>query len=133
MTPFLFFIGIFVVFLAIQLFVKKYVPPVYWIVILSTSLAGTAFSDYMDRSLGLGYMKGAGLLVSLLIVIFIVWYFIEPNMNVKKNRDQTRRSSILDCNSRFQYFRYGCRRLFIAQTGRRRQAGGRRKLFWKKA
>ncbi|WP_336787968.1 COG4705 family protein [Paenibacillus sp. MMO-177] len=84
LTPFLFFIGIFVVFLTIQLFVKKYVPPVYWIVILSTSLAGTAFSDYMDRSLGLGYMKGAGLLVSLLVVIFIVWYFIEPNLNVKK-------------------------------------------------
>ncbi|WP_127496110.1 COG4705 family protein [Paenibacillus glycanilyticus] len=84
LTPFLFFIGIFVVFLVIQLFVKAYVPPVYWIVILSTSLAGTAFSDYMDRSLGLGYMKGAGLLVSLLVVIFIVWYFIEPNLNVKQ-------------------------------------------------
>lgn len=83
LTPFLFFIGVFVVFLIIQLFVKKYVPPVYWVVILSTSLAGTAFSDYMDRSLGLGYMKGAGLLVGLLIVIFMAWYFIEPNLNVK--------------------------------------------------
>ncbi|MFB9757169.1 COG4705 family protein [Ectobacillus funiculus] len=83
LTPFLFFIGIFAVFLTIQLFVKKYVPPVYWMVILSTSLAGTAFSDYMDRSLGLGYMKGALLLVSLLAIIFLFWYFTEPTLNVK--------------------------------------------------
>ncbi|MFB9328724.1 hypothetical protein ACFFSY_22545 [Paenibacillus aurantiacus] len=83
LTPFLFFIGIFVVFLAVQLFVKTYVPPVYWMVITSTSLAGTAFSDYMDRSLGLGYMKGAALLVGLLALIFLFWYFTEPSLDVK--------------------------------------------------
>lgn len=83
LTPFLFFVGIFAVFLTIQLFVKKYVPSVYWTVILSTSLAGTAFSDYMDRSLGLGYMKGSLLLISLLAIIFLFWYFTEPTLNVK--------------------------------------------------
>ncbi|GAA3316103.1 hypothetical protein GCM10020331_012410 [Ectobacillus funiculus] len=41
------------------------------------------FSDYMDRSLGLGYMKGALLLVSLLAIIFYFWYFTEPTLNVK--------------------------------------------------
>ncbi|UIO40038.1 hypothetical protein LOY85_14520 [Brevibacillus brevis] len=83
LIPFLFFIGVFVVFLTIQLLVKKYVAPVYWTVITSTSLAGTAFSDYMDRSLGLGYMKGSLLLISLLISIFLFWYFTEPTLNVK--------------------------------------------------
>ncbi|QRG65181.1 COG4705 family protein [Brevibacillus choshinensis] len=83
LIPFLFFIGVFVVFLIIQLFVKKYIAPVYWTVITSTSLAGTAFSDYMDRSLGLGYMKGSFLLISLLIIIFLFWYFTEPTLNVK--------------------------------------------------
>ncbi|PEK99020.1 hypothetical protein [Bacillus sp. AFS017336] len=83
LTPFLFFVGIFAVFLIIQLIVKKYVPSVYWTVILSTSLAGTAFSDYMDRSLGLGYMKGSLILISLLAIIFIFWYFTEPTLNVK--------------------------------------------------
>ncbi|MDQ6597994.1 COG4705 family protein [Bacillus salipaludis] len=81
--PFLIFIGVFAIFLTIQLFVKKYVPPVYWTVILSTSLAGTAFSDFMDRSLGLGYLKGSLLLVSLLVIIFLFWYFTEPTLNVK--------------------------------------------------
>ncbi|PEJ59035.1 hypothetical protein CN692_06030 [Bacillus sp. AFS002410] len=83
LTPFLFFVGIFAVFLIIQLIVKKYVPSGYWTVILSTSLAGTAFSDYMDRSLGLGYMKGSLILISLLAIIFIFWYFTEPTLNVK--------------------------------------------------
>ncbi|MCH5585185.1 hypothetical protein MK805_09400 [Shimazuella sp. AN120528] len=83
LTPFLFFLGVFAVFLTIQLFVKKYVSPVYWTVILSTSLAGTAFSDYMDRSLGLGYMKGSFILISLLAIILAFWYFTEPTLNVK--------------------------------------------------
>ncbi|MFB7142595.1 hypothetical protein ACFCYN_23590 [Gottfriedia sp. NPDC056225] len=83
LTPFLFFVSIFAVFLIIQLFIKRYVPSVYWTVILSTSLAGTAFSDYMDRSLGLGYMKGSLILISLLAIIFIFWYFTEPTLNVK--------------------------------------------------
>ncbi|XRG80531.1 hypothetical protein V5E38_09620 [Rossellomorea sp. GAMAL-10_SWC] len=83
LTPFLFFVGVFAVFLTIQLFVKRYVSTVYWTVILSTSLAGTAFSDYMDRSLRLGYMKGSLILISLLAIIFIFWYFTEPTLNVK--------------------------------------------------
>ncbi|MFE4133826.1 hypothetical protein [Peribacillus sp. YIM B13482] len=83
LIPLLFFVGVFAIFLTIQLVVKKYVPPVYWTVILSTSLAGTAFSDFMDRSLGLGYMKGSLLLVSVLAIIFLFWYITEPTLNVK--------------------------------------------------
>ncbi|RMR35873.1 hypothetical protein ALP87_05185 [Pseudomonas syringae pv. coriandricola] len=32
-----------------------YHPVLYWLVILSTSTAGTTMSDFMDRTLGLGY------------------------------------------------------------------------------
>lgn len=48
-------ISFFFVTLAIQLLSKKYNPIIYWLVILSTSTAGTTMSDYMDRTLGLGY------------------------------------------------------------------------------
>lgn len=41
--------------LVIQIKTKKYHPIIYWAVILSTSTAGTTMSDYMDRTLGLGY------------------------------------------------------------------------------
>src|SRR5256714_6950465 len=45
--------------LVIQLSTKKYHPVIYWLVIVSTSTAGTTMSDYMDRTLGLGYFKGS--------------------------------------------------------------------------
>jgi len=51
-------------------------------VILSTSTAGTTMSDYMDRSLGLGYAKGSAILVSILVVIFLVWFLLEKNLSV---------------------------------------------------
>ena len=46
-------LSIFLITLTFQLFSKKYHPLLYWMVILSTSTAGTTISDYMDRTLGL--------------------------------------------------------------------------------
>ncbi|MGX6607579.1 COG4705 family protein [Micromonosporaceae bacterium Da 78-11] len=80
----------FVVTLVVQLRSRRYNPFFYWTVILSTSMAGTTMSDFMNRDasylaagtdalgwgpqgLGLGYPVGAAILVSLLIVIFVVW------------------------------------------------------------
>jgi uncharacterized membrane-anchored protein len=85
---------IFVVTLLIQLRSKRYNPFFYWPVIVSTSMAGTTMSDFMNRDaskkylvkgatalgwgpqgLGLGYPTGAAILISILIVIFIGWKF----------------------------------------------------------
>lgn len=82
--------AIFVVTLVVQLRSHRYNPFFYWTVILSTSMAGTTMSDFMNRDtsylsagekslgwgpqgLGLGYPTGAAILVSLLVVIFVVW------------------------------------------------------------
>src|SRR2546426_8010726 len=56
----------FAISLASQLSSKKHHPSLYWIVILSTSTAGTTMSDYMDRTLGLGYAKGSLILLLIL-------------------------------------------------------------------
>ncbi|MGV9273538.1 COG4705 family protein [Streptomyces griseosporeus] len=83
---------LFVVTLVVQLRSRRYNPFFYWTVILSTSMAGTTMSDFMNRDasakylssgadslgwgpqgLGLGYPTGAAILISLLIVIFAVW------------------------------------------------------------
>ncbi|MFC7265204.1 COG4705 family protein [Streptomyces lutosisoli] len=83
---------IFVITLVVQLRSRRYNPFFYWTVILSTSMAGTTMSDFMNRDasakylsggatslgwgpqgLGLGYPAGAAILISLLIVIFTVW------------------------------------------------------------
>ncbi|MER7684185.1 hypothetical protein [Streptomyces sp. NPDC097610] len=85
---------IFVVTLVVQLRSRRYNPFFYWTVILSTSMAGTTMSDFMNRDasakylsdgatslgwgpqgLGLGYPVGAAILISLLVVIFTVWKF----------------------------------------------------------
>lgn len=65
--------SIFLITLIAQLLSKRHHPFLYWAVILSTSTAGTTMSDYMDRTLGLGYGIGTAILVSILIVIFIFW------------------------------------------------------------
>ncbi|MCX4637717.1 hypothetical protein OG775_21660 [Streptomyces platensis] len=83
---------IFVVTLVVQLRSRRYNPFFYWTVILSTSMAGTTMSDFMNRDasakfltdgakslgwgpqgLGLGYPTGAAILISLLLVIFAIW------------------------------------------------------------
>jgi len=66
-------LGFFLATVVTQLMSKRYHPLLYWAVILSTSTAGTTMSDYMDRTLGLGYAKGTLILVSMLAVIFVYW------------------------------------------------------------
>jgi len=65
-----------------QLFSKRYIPILYWSVILATSTAGTTMSDYMDRTLGLGYATGSLILVTILILILCIWYFTEKSLSV---------------------------------------------------
>lgn len=72
----------FFITLMIQLSSKKFHPLIYWAVILATSTAGTTISDYMDRTLGLGYATGAMILVSLLIITLIAWKSTEKSLSV---------------------------------------------------
>ena len=76
----------FLVLLVTQLSSKKYHPILYWSVILATSTAGTTMSDFMDRTLGLGYMKGSLILLGILLTILAYWYFSENSMSVVKIR-----------------------------------------------
>jgi uncharacterized membrane-anchored protein len=68
--------------LVVQLSTKKFHPIIYWSVILATSTAGTTMSDYMDRTLGLGYATGSLILVSLLIATLIIWKTTEKSLSV---------------------------------------------------
>ena len=75
-------LSFFVVTLIFQLMTKRFHPVLYWAVILSTSTAGTTMSDYMDRTLELGYAKGSMILVSMLITILLVWRFTMKSLSV---------------------------------------------------
>jgi uncharacterized membrane-anchored protein len=75
-------ISFFFATLIAQLAAKRYHPLLYWGVILSTSTAGTTMSDFMDRTLGLGYAKGSAILVSILVTIFAIWWRSEKSLSV---------------------------------------------------
>jgi uncharacterized membrane-anchored protein len=64
----------FLAVLLIQLSIKKYVPSAYWLVIIGTTTLGTEISDYLDRTLHLGYTLGSLLLLSCLILTLLFWY-----------------------------------------------------------
>jgi len=79
-------IGLFLATVVTQLKSKKYHPLLYWTVILSTSTAGTTMSDFMDRTLGLGYAKGTLILVTILAAIFLYWRSSAHSFSVQNIR-----------------------------------------------
>lgn len=84
----------FVVVLIGQLLAKRYIPFLYWSVILATSTAGTTMSDFMNRTsergdgpgLGLGYATGSSILLGLLLAILLAWRFTEKSLSVTNVR-----------------------------------------------
>jgi len=85
-------IGIFLAVLFVQLRATKFHPLLYWSVILLTSTAGTTMSDFMDRSLGLGYAKGSALLITLLLAALLAWRLTEGTLSVSTIK--TRRAEL---------------------------------------
>jgi len=84
-------LSFFLVTLFIQLSTKKYHPIIYWAVILATSTAGTTISDFMDRTLGLGYATGSLILATLLVITLIIWKITEKTLavtNIKSTRGE---------------------------------------------
>lgn len=79
----LIFMGLFAVFLGVKLAIKRYEPITYWLTFTTTAIAGTAISDFIDRTLGLGYTAGSALLVSLLLLVLLAWYVKEKSINVE--------------------------------------------------
>jgi uncharacterized membrane-anchored protein len=79
-------LGLLLCALVSQLMSKTYHPPLYWTVILLTSTAGTTMSDYMDRTLGLGYATGSLMLTAILLAIFALWRYSGESFSVDNIR-----------------------------------------------
>ncbi len=74
--------SIFLVTLVAQLRSKAFHPVLFWLVILSTSTAGTTMSDYMDRTLELGYATGSLILIAGLSIVLLMWKWSEGSLSV---------------------------------------------------
>lgn len=79
----LIFLGIFGGLLAVKLAMRRYEPVTYWLTFTATAIAGTAISDFIDRTLGLGYEQGSILLITLLLIILALWYWRQRSIKVE--------------------------------------------------
>jgi uncharacterized membrane-anchored protein len=68
--------------LLIQLKVFKFIPPLYWLVIVGTTTVGTEISDLMDRTFGLGYELGSLILFIGLMIVLFVWHRTEKQIKI---------------------------------------------------
>jgi uncharacterized membrane-anchored protein len=75
--------SIFLVSLAFQIKVKSYWPLLFWLVMSTSSIAGTCVSDFIDRTLHWGYPLGMGVLLGILLVILGLWKLSGEHMSVE--------------------------------------------------
>lgn len=67
------FLGFFAVTLAAQVEARRFHPVAYWAVVVATTTVGTTTSDYLDRTVGLGYVKSSVMLLGLVLAVLIAW------------------------------------------------------------
>lgn len=67
------FLAFFVVTVTVQTASRRYHPVSYWLVVVATTTVGTTTSDYLDRTVGLGYPKSSALLFGGVIVVLMAW------------------------------------------------------------
>ena len=88
----LIFLAFFAVTLAIQVASKRYHPFAYWAVVVATTTVGTTMSDYLDRTLKLGYVKSSILLFCGVLAVLFVWHRVVGH--VEFERIATRREEV---------------------------------------
>jgi len=74
--------GLLLVLLIIQFRTKKYVPAIYWTVVVFISVVGTLISDNLVDNLGVSLLTSTIIFGSALAVIFIWWYASEKTLSV---------------------------------------------------
>lgn len=82
-------IALFVVALLVSIVSKTQHLLVYWTVITLASTAGTTISDYVTRTLDLGYMGGTLALAISLVFIFGIWHLVSKTDALKGGLSRT--------------------------------------------
>ncbi len=78
------FFALFMVTVAAQLASKSFHPFLYWGVIIATTTAGTTMADFADRSLGIGYVGGSLVLLTLLMTVLGLWRLSGGSVSVNR-------------------------------------------------
>ena len=65
-----------------QIHARRFHAFLYWAVIIATTTVGTTLADFMDRSLGVGYLGGSLILAVLVLGSLGVWYRVCGSVSV---------------------------------------------------
>jgi uncharacterized membrane-anchored protein len=76
------FLAFFILALIAQVVSRHYHPLFYWAVVVATTTVGTTTSDYIDRTLGLGYVKSSIILLGLVIAVLIAWHYATGKIEI---------------------------------------------------
>jgi len=85
-------VGFFVLALGAQLASRRYHPLSYWTVVVATTTVGTTTSDYLDRTVGLGYVRSSAMLFCGVILVLVIWRVVSGHIafeNVTSRTDET--------------------------------------------
>ena len=69
----LIFLAFFVAAAIAQIRAKRFHPTLYWLTVVATTTVGTTTSDYMDRTLGLGYVVSSATLLAAVVAMLFLW------------------------------------------------------------
>lgn len=67
------FAAIFALAVSAQIGAKRFRPALYWTTIVASTTLGTTLADFADRSLGIGYLGGSTLLLTLVLATLFAW------------------------------------------------------------
>ncbi|WP_257131651.1 MULTISPECIES: hypothetical protein [unclassified Bacillus (in: firmicutes)] len=68
--------------LFLQFKVRKYIPSIYWLVVVMISVFGTVAADVVHVGLGVPYVASTLFFAVLLAIIFAVWYRKEKTLSI---------------------------------------------------
>jgi uncharacterized membrane-anchored protein len=73
-----------VLLVAAQIKARGFHPALYWATIIASTTAGTTIADYTTRSLGIGYLGGSLLLLTLVMTSLLAWYRTLGSVSVER-------------------------------------------------
>ena len=68
--------------LVFQFRARRYVPPIYWLVVVFISVVGTLISDNLVDNLGVPLATTAAIFAVALVIVFVAWYSSEKTLSV---------------------------------------------------
>src|SRR3954470_13077779 len=78
----LLFTALFLVVLAVQLRLPRYVPFAYWLTVVVVSVTGTLYTDILTDDRGVPLWVSTSVFTVLLAVVFGVWYARERTLSI---------------------------------------------------